>query len=265
MKKKALYFIAILALGVLVSSSSNGLVTGPDTPKCIAVILTGDPTHELVFAQFHETSMSFYNTLIKYYGYTDDSIILFEHKGNGSKEVDFNAEKGTVIRELSKLARLKAKDKLVIFIQGMGRIIKGEIYLRLPGSGGWEEENNKLNLSGEELGELMGAIKAKKIILIETCNGKGWIKPLQGTNSVVAVSCDSNQYSYGQFSGSLVAELKKGSPRRSIKEIYEATRRQNEEALRQNRYLRNIFGTPPRFSYSSDPANDGLSIARGPS
>lgn len=260
MKKKVLYFIVILGLGVLVGFRSSR----SDTSKCVAVILTGDPTHEIVFNQFHRTSMSFYNILTDHYGYDDNSIIFFEHEGNGSKEVDFNSRKETVTKVMSKLTRLGPEDKLIVYIQGMGRIIKEEVYLRLTGSGGWQAENNRLNLSGTELGKLMKVIKAKKIILIETCNSKGWIKPLQNTNSVVAVSCDANQYSYGQFSGSIFTELKKGTPERSIKEIYEAARTRHERDIFQNRYLRNTFGTPPRFTYS-DPANNGhLPIAKEP-
>jgi len=202
--------------------------------------------------------MAVYDVFLKN-GYTDSSILYMEHEGQGDK-VDFDARKKTVVKKFSELASiLNYKDKLVIYIQGMGRLINEQMYLRLTGSNSWDAERNKLNLSGTEFGDLLKNIKARKILLIETCNSRGWIPYLQDDKSVLMVSCDSNQVSYGQFSAALITELGMGIEKRSIKSIYHDIQKRYAAENEENRRLRNFFGPPVRFFYS-DPGNNGKNL-----
>lgn len=240
-------FIVVTILVLLVLSLS--LSVEESEAKKYALILAGDPKTENLDNDFLKHSKEMYSLLKSRYGYNDESIFFLYNEGEGDSSVDGDARKDAVAETFTELAgRIREGDQSFIYIVGHGGWLEGSMYFNLPG------EDKRFDLSGEELDGLLDDLGGSQIIVMDTCYSGGWVEYLKASNGVIITSCASHQESNGELSSCLIEQMRSGDTSRTIKELYDDTRRAYIKKIMKSTAARS-FGIKTFAYWSSRDSN----------
>lgn len=169
----------------------------PADPNKFAIVITGIGGEEVYVKQFGEWTAKLREALTGQLGFAEEQVFVLTEKPEGKDRKATSEAVRQLFVELKN--KLKPDNQLFLFFIGHGSYIDKVAKFNLVGP----------DLSATEYGQLLNALPAKNMVIVNTSSGSGeFVKPLAREGRVVITATRSGQeLNAPHFAGFFIAAL----------------------------------------------------------